>query len=88
MTQTGRVIVLFSRALMIDELTLDSIDISKLKYEVTPGLWSPVLTIEVKPSIEQDPSKVGIKSWSVIKFDPSYLEIQLIFENPLYISFE
>ena len=27
-------------------------------------------------------------SWSVVKFDANHLDIQLFFEEPLYISFE
>ena len=66
----------------------DEIDIKELEYEVEPDVWKPVFTVDVEPSIDQDPSKVGIQSWEMIKFDSQYMEIQLTFENPLQISFE
>ena len=65
----------------------DEIDLRTLEFEKEPNLWLPVLEIEVIPSLYQDSSKVAM-DWSVIRYDQGIIEIQLLFNEPLYISFE
>jgi len=63
------------------------IDLRTLEYKVEPDVWAPVLTVEVLPSEEQDPDRIGLE-WSVLSVSPGRLVIQLKFEYPLHISFE
>ena len=46
-TNTGLVIIIFTRALQ--EIS-NEIDLKNLKYEAEPGVWKPVLTVELQPA--------------------------------------
>ena len=65
----------------------DEIDLRTLEFEKETNLWLPVLEVEVIPSLYQDLSKVAM-DWSVKRYDQGIMEIQLLFDEPLYISFE
>ncbi|TNV87623.1 hypothetical protein FGO68_gene4551 [Halteria grandinella] len=45
-----------------------------------------VLKIRVLAGRDSDESLLRIASWQVVDFTPSQLKIQIVFENPLYIS--
>lgn len=84
MTQTGEVIILFTRA--IKDIPPE-INLKTLEYEAEPDLWKPVLTVTVEPSLMQEPENVAM-NWSIQNWSPSKIELQLEFERPLYVSFE
>ena len=46
-TQTGKVIILFTRALK--EIS-PKLDLKTLEYEAQPNIWKPVFTVEIKPA--------------------------------------
>ena len=83
-TQTGKVTIHFSEAL--DEFFTE-VDLKNMKFEAEPGEWCPVLTVEIEPAQMQDPQNVAME-WSVISQSSSEIELQLAFEQPLYVSFE
>ena len=73
---------------IIDSIHFNAKDKKSLMYEESPDVWLHVLKVEVEPSILQDPTMVGMTSWQVINYKSTEIGIQMIFENPLYISYE
>ena len=65
----------------------DEIDLKYLEYEAEPSVWEPVLLVYVEPAETQDVNRVAL-TWTVVEYGPSYIHLQLVFEQPLYISFE
>ena len=61
-TNTGKVIIVFTRALQ--EIPSD-IDLKSLKYEAEPGVWKPVFTAEIQPAEAQEPENVAL-DWSIV----------------------
>ena len=45
------------------------------------------MRVEIDPALMQDPTKVAL-SWNVTYLGPSEMQLQLKFDNPLYISVE
>ena len=63
MTQTGLMTVSFSMPMR--KIDLAQIDLSALEHEVEPGVYEPVLKIEIEPSEEQQTENVRLASWNV-----------------------
>ena len=85
MTQTGLMTVGFS--MPMQRIDLSQIDLSALEHEVEPGVYEPVLRIEIDPSDEQVLEKVRLASWNVTSITAFSMKIQMVYENPLYISY-
>ena len=47
------------------KIDLAQIDLSALEHEVEPGVYEPVLKIEIEPSEEQQTENVRLESWNV-----------------------
>lgn len=84
-TQTGQLSIRFSVPLLAIDVSL--IDLSKLEYEESPGVWMPVLSVEVKPSSEQESDKIQIKSFEVTSMTPTQMEMQIWYSDALLISY-
>ena len=85
MTQTGRMTIEFSQPMQ--QISLSDIDLSTFLYEVTPGVWEPSMTLDIEGSEEQEPEKVRLESWNVTAITSSEMDIKMVFESPLYISY-
>ena len=69
------------------KIDLAQIDLSALEHEVEPGVYEPVLKIEIEPSEEQQTENVRLTSWNVTQITAFTMKIQMVFESPLYISY-
>jgi len=45
----------------------------------------PALDIKVIPGYYSDPSKLGL-NWTYVSFSPGLLELQLYFDDPIFVS--
>ena len=63
------------------------VNLKLLEYEAEPGVWKPVFTVSILPASTQEIENVAME-WEIVNFSPSKIELQLVFEEPLYISFE
>ena len=63
------------------------VNLKLLEYEAEPGVWKPVFTVSIFPAFTQEPENVAME-WELVNYSPSEIELQLVFEKPLYISFE
>ena len=70
-TQSGFIEIKLTKELMAMS---DQIDLKTLTYEAAPGVWSPIFTIEVVPSDEQEPDNVKM-DWAIVLMTPSRIEI-------------
>ena len=90
-TQTGKVTILFTEALQEIFAKLDlrtekyKLDLRTEKYEAEPDVWKQALSVEIEPSVSQDPERVAF-DWAVLSQSTNKIEIQLSFEEPLQIS--
>ena len=50
------------------------IDLRTEKYEAEPDVWKQVLTVEVEPTVAQDPERVGL-DWVVLSVSTRKIEI-------------
>ena len=59
----------------MQKIDLAQIDLSALEYEVEPGVYEPVLKIEIEPSEEQLPENVRLTSWNVTSINAFTMKI-------------
>ena len=85
MTQTGKMTIEFSQPMQ--PISLTDIDLSTFVYEVSPGVWVPSLTLNIESSEEQEPEKVRLESWNVTAISSTEMDIKMVFESPLDISY-
>lgn len=58
-----------------------------MEYEQEPDVWLPAFTVEIQPALTQEPENVAM-DWTIENYSASKIELQLVYEKPLYISFE
>ena len=63
-TNSGKVIIIFTRALQ--EIPSD-IDLKSLEYEVEPGVLKPAFKVEIVPAEAQEPENVAME-WSIVHY--------------------
>ena len=57
MTQSSTIEVAFTKQMI---KIPGNIDLKTLEYQVEPGIWRPVLTLEILPAKTQNPDLVGM----------------------------
>lgn len=66
----------------------DNLDLSTLQYQTEDGEWKQTLELEIEPSPSQEPENIALVSWEVTRLELYSMEIKLVFEKPLLISYE
>ena len=55
-------------------------------HNLTQAVMNTTLSLSIEPGYDQDVTKIGIKSFKFLLFSDTSVQLQVNFENPLYIS--